>query len=295
MRFHHAILIFIISLFSLNSWAYELIIIQAVSNTGKTFITRNGKRQGVQPGHTATFTADNVSVLARAKTVTGNFTHWELVNPALNMPFTKGEIVTLYPAKEYLWALAPEKVREKYIKTQIPPTRRSFVFKGSFGRGITESVSDAPANDASRGMVGAEMYFEKDLGNYFAFDVGLRFDREAISYEASSFVTNRSMLMFDVLYYFRMLEQYIPGKFYVALGIGAGYSSTEVDTLKQSGSVAMLPGLKIGISYPFNYDWEFLMDAGIESLQTNEKQESGDNQTTTQTNFRSSIGLRRFF
>ncbi|MFA7613132.1 MAG: hypothetical protein WCY48_02775 [Candidatus Caldatribacteriota bacterium] len=295
MRFHHTIIFFMLSVFSLSSFAYELVIIQAVSNTGKTFITRNGKRQGVQPGHTATFTAENVSILARAKTVTGNFTHWELVNPALNMPFTKGEIVTLYPAKEYLWALAPEKVREQYIRTQIPPQRKSFVFKGTFGRGISESVSDAPANAATRGMIGAEMYYEKDLGRHFAFDIGLRFDREAINYETSSFITNRSMLVADLLYYFRMLEEYIPGKFYVALGVGVGYSSTEVETLKQSGSVAMLPGFKLGISYPFNYDWEFLIDAGVESLQTNEKQESGDSQTTTQTNFKSTIGLRRFF
>ncbi len=295
MRFHHTFVFILLSLFSLSSFAYELIIIQAVSKTGKTFITRNGKRQGVQPGHTATFTAENVSVIARARTVTGNFTHWELVNPDLNMPFTKGEIVTLYPAKEYLWALAPEKVRKKYILSQIPPKKQSFVFRGTFGRGISESVSDAPANAASRGSIGGEIYYEKDLGNHFAFDVGLRFDREAINYQSSSFITNRSMLVVDFLYYFKMLEEYIPGKFFVALGFGAGYSSTEVEALKQSGTVAMLPGFKAGITYPFNYDWEFLIEAGVESLQTNEQQETGDDQTTTQTNFKSSIGLRRFF
>ncbi|HLT22237.1 MAG TPA: hypothetical protein VKZ84_02300, partial [Bacteriovoracaceae bacterium] len=75
----------------------------------------------------------------------------------------------------------------------------------------------------------------------------------------------------------------------------AGYSSTEVEALKQSGTVAMLPGFKAGITYPFNYDWEFLVEAGVESLQTNEQQETGEDQTTTQTNFKSSIGLRRFF
>ena len=295
MSFRHTIVFLILCLFSLSTFAYELIIIQAVSNTGKTFITRNGKRQGVQPGHTVTFTAENVSVIARAKTVTGNFTHWEMVNPALNMPFTKGEIVTLYPAKEYLWALSPESVRQQYIKTQIPPKRESFIFKGSFGRGISESVSDAPANAATRGSIGGEIYYEKDLGRHFAMDVGLRFDREAINYQSNSFITSRSMLVVDFLYYFRMLEEYVPGKFYVGLGVGAGYSYTETEALKQSGTVAMLPGFKVGVTYPFNYDWEFIVEAGVESLQTSEQQESGEEQTTTQTNFRSSIGLRRFF
>lgn len=295
MRFHHTIAFICLCLFSVSSFAYELIIIQAVSNTGKTFVTRNGKRQGVQPGHTATFTAENVSIIARARTVTGQFTQWEIVNPALNIPFTKGEIVTLYPAKEYLWALAPEEVRQKYIKSQLPPKRQSFTFKGTFGRGISESVSDAPANAASRGSIGGEIFYEKDLGRHFAFDVGLRFDREAINYTSGSFVTTRSLLIVDVLYYFRMLEEYIPGKFYVGLGVGAGYSATEAQSLQQSGTAAMLPGFKLGITYPFNNDWEFLVEAGVESLQTNEQQESGDEQTTTQTNFRSSFGLRRFF
>lgn len=295
MRFHHTLALLFLSVFSLSSYAYELIIIQAVSQSGKTFITRTGKRQGVQPGHTVTFTAENVSVLARAKTVTGQFTQWELVNPALNMPFTKGEIITLYPAKEYLWTLSPESVRQKYIKSQLPPQRQSMVFKGSFGRGISESVSDAPAADAIRGSIGGEIYYEKDLGRYFAFDIGLRFDREAINYSSGSFVTNRALLVGDFLYYFRMLEDYIPGKFYLGLGVGIGQSSTEAQSIKQAGTVAMLPGLKLGITYPFNFDWEFLVEAGVESLQTIEEQESGDQQTTTQTNFKSSIGLRRFF
>lgn len=295
MRFHHAIVFFILLVLSGSALAYELMIIQAVSRSEKTFITRNGKRQGIQPGHTATFTADNVSILARARTVTGSFTQWEAINDQVNIPFTKGEVVTFYPAKEYLWTLAPEEVRQKYIKSQLPPERQSFTFRGSFGRGISESVSDAPANAATRGFLGAEIFYEKDLGRHFAFDVGFRYDREAINYASSTYVTNRAILAFNLLYYFKVFSEYIPGKFYIGLGSGIGQSATEVETLKQSGTVAVLPGFKLGLTYPFNYDWDFLIEAGVESLQTSEKQEGDFEQTTTQTNFRSGFGLRRYF
>ena len=81
----------------------------------KTFITRLGKRQGLIPGFVGTFTAKNVSFLAKAKTITGEFTQWEMINSQMTFPFKKGDIVTFYPATEYLWATAPEQERKKYI------------------------------------------------------------------------------------------------------------------------------------------------------------------------------------
>lgn len=295
MRLHHAILLLTLFL-SISAHAFELIMVQAVSDTKKTFITRNGKRQGVQIGMTGTFTAEDVSILARAITVTGNFTQWQIINQDAVLPFEKGTIVTYYPATEYIWALAPESERKKYIKTEIPVRKRSVVFRGGISRGLSESVSDAPANTARRGGLAGEIYYEKDLFENLSFDAGLRYEREVINYTGASLVTKRQMAIVDLIYYFNGLRDYISGgRFFISAGVGYGLSSTSTETLDQSGVVSLLPTARLGLSLPFNDEYEFITDGAFESLNTREEQESGRIQTTTQTNFKVGFGLRKFF
>jgi hypothetical protein len=283
--------------FSLSVQAVELVVIQAVSDSKKTFITRNGQRQGVKPGITGTFTGENISVLARAKTVTGHFTQWELLNSDAILPFEKGAMVSYYAATEYLWALAPESERKKYIKTQIPFAKRSLVFKGALTRGLSESVSNASVTDARRGGYMGEIYYEKDLFGNLAFDVGLRYEQEVINYTGASLITKRNLAIIDLIYYFDFLTDFVSGgRFFLAGGLGYGLSNTSTVTLSQTGPVSLLPAMKAGISLPFNEtSWEFVMDGAFESLNTSEEQEDGTIQTTTQTNFKVGFGLRRFF
>ena len=290
---------FLLSLFILigavSAHAFELIMIQAVSDSKKTFITRNGMRQGIIRGMTGTFTAEDISVLAKAIYVTGNNVQWELINKDAILPFEKGKIITYYSANEYLWALAPEAERMKYIKSEIPVRRRSWVFKGALTRGLSESVSDAPATTTNRGGFLGEVYYEKDISDSIAFDIGLRYEREVVNYPSVSFITKRSLAIADIIYYFNFLREYVPGKFFIAAGMGYGFSNTSTIGLSQSGPVGLLPVVKIGMNLPFNERWDFVTDGAFESLQTSEEQEGGNKQTTTQTNFKFGFGLRRFF
>jgi hypothetical protein len=289
-------LIYFIALFmGMSAHAFELVMIQAVSETKTTFITRNGKRQGIIRGMTGTFTAEDISVLAKAVSVTGNFAQWELINKEARLPFEKGKIVTYYAANEYLWALTPESERKKYIKSEIPVIKQSMVFKGALTRGIADSVSDAPATTSRRGGFMGEIYYERDLSHSIAFDVGARYEQETINYTGASLITKRSLAIVDVIYYFDFMREYLKGKFFLAVGMGYGLSNTKTVGLSQSGPVGLLPAVKLGISLPFNDDWQFISDAAFESLQTSEEQESGNKQTTTQTNFKFGFGLRRYF
>ena len=292
----HRILLFSFLFLSFTAEAYELISIQAVSESKKTFITRNGKRQGVQIGMTGTFTAEDVSLLARVIHTTGQFTQWQIINQDALIPFEKGTIVTFYPATEYIWALAPESERKKYIKSETPDLRRSWIFKGSLSRGISESVSETPANTPRRGGYMGEIYYEKDFYSGLAFDVGLRYENEIINLEGASLLTKRSMAIVDLIYYFNSLRDYISGgRLYIGGGLGYGLSNTSTVGLSQSGPVSMLPTIKLGVSLPFSDVWEFLLDGAFESLNTREEQEGGRIQTTTQTNFKVGFGLRKFF
>ena len=294
MRFHHT-LILVLFLFSLSASAFELIMIQAVSNSKKTFITRHGKRDGVSIGNTATFTAEDVSINAKAINVTSNFTQWEIVNENARLPFEKGAMVTYYPANEYIWALSTEPERKKYIKSMIPTLKQSFTFRAGLSRGLSESVSDAPVASSRRGGIQGEVYYERDLTFNVAFDVGFRYDSEVLTIPNASYTTKRAMVVADILYYFDQLKDIIKGEIYLGLGAGWGYSNTETVGLTQSGNAMLLPGIKLGLSLPFNEDYEFLMDTSFDTIQTKETQESGKVQSTNQTNAKIGIGLRKFF
>ncbi|HXH30757.1 MAG TPA: hypothetical protein VNJ01_08075 [Bacteriovoracaceae bacterium] len=290
------IIVFFILVVGLEARAYELITIQAVADGKRTFVTRHGKRQGISPGMTGTFTAEDISILAKALTVTGNFTQWQVINPAAHIPFEKGTLVTYYPATEYIWALAPEEIRQKYIKRQILVPRRSWVFKGALSRGLTESVSDAPVSYPQRGGFAGEVYYEKDFYQNFAFDAGLRYEREVINYEGGTLRTLRNMAIVDVIYYFNSLRDLLSGgRLYLSAGMGYGLSNTSTIGLSQSGTVRLLPGVKAGISLPFDETYEFLLDGAFESMNTTEELQDGSEQGTTQTNFKVGFGLRRFF
>ena len=287
--------IFLTLFMGLSAHAFELIMVQAVSDSKKTFITRNGKRQGMMRGMTGTFTAEDISVLAKAINVTGQFTQWELINQEAILPFEKGTIVTYYAATEYLWALTPESERKKYIKSEVPHPKSSLVFKGALTRGLSESVSDTPATISNRGGFLGEVYYERDIYGPIAFDVGIRHEREVINYPGASLITVRSLAIADIIYYFDFMREYLRAKFFIAAGMGYGLSNTSTVGLSQSGPVGLLPAVKLGVALPFNDTWEFISDGAFESLQTSEEQESGRKQTTTQTNFKFGFGLRRYF
>ncbi len=295
MRLHHILLCLFI-LFPTLAGAYELVVIQGISETGRSFVTRNGKRQGVIQGMTGTFTSENVSILAKAINVTGQYAQWEVINKEARVPFQKGSMVTWYPAEEYLWALAPEAERRKYIKSQIVLPRHSFIFKGAISQGLSESTSEVTAQSPKRGGYMGEVYYERPITPNLSFDVGLRYEREVVNYTGVSLVTRRNVAIADILYYFDQLEDLLGGgKIYIGGGLGYGFSNTQTVGLSQSGPVAILPTVKMGLTLPFSNDWDFLMDSAFESLQTREEQESGKEQTTTQTNLKIGFGLRRFF
>lgn len=294
MRFHHA-LILLALVISTNVFAFELIMIQAVSSTKKTFVTRHGKREGMTIGNTGTFTADDISILARVISTTSNFTQWEVINANATLPFEKGATVTYYPANEYVWALSTENERKKYIKSMIPVLRQSFKFNAGLSRGLSESVSDAPVSDTRRGGIQGEIYYEKDIALNLSFDVGLRYDSEVLTVPNASYTTKRTMVVADILYYFDQLQDVIKGKVFIGLGTGWGYSSTETLSLSQSGNALLLPTAKIGVSIPFNENYDFLMDGAFDTIQTKESQENGNVQSTNQSNAKFGIGLRKFF
>lgn len=282
--------------FCLQASAYELVTIQSVSSTKKTFITRTGQRQGVALGQRSTFTADDVAVLAQAMNVTGEFTQWKLVNEEATVPFEKGTIATWYNTTEYLWALNPEEERLKYIKYRAAKPEQALIFKGSLGQSISASESGSTASEVKYSGYLIEALYENGIASSLAYNVGVRQHWESATSNGVRSSTARSMLLADMAYYFdafkHLLEQ---GKIFAALGIGFGPSSTTTNAASQTGTVLMLPSVRLGLDLPFDHRWHFLVETGFETLQTKENVSIGGTQTRNQTNLKAGFGLKRFF
>jgi len=288
---------FLAILLSLSSvaYAFELVMINAVSSSKKTFITKHGRREGFTEGMTGTFTAESFSVIAKAILVTGKYTHWQLVNSNLQLPFEKGSIVTYYPNTENVWALTSEEDRAKFMYNQLLTPRYSFGIRGALLRGLSSTYSDIPAPQNNRGGFAADFFYEKFLSAQFSWDANFRLERELTSFSGENTITTRSMVIVNLYLYFDQLKSLIGGKVYTGLGMGYGYSFTTDNLLSQAGTINLLPGFKLGLDLPFTHEWSFLIDAGLENLQIKEKQNSGNIQAINHLNLKGSIGLKANF
>lgn len=287
-------LTFLILCLSTQAFAYELLVVQAVSSSKKTFVTRNGKRQGVVENLTGTFTSENVALIAKAMTVTSQFTQWQLVNDNAKVPFEPGSMVTYHPAQEYIWALNPEAARKKFLKELRPVVRRSWIVKGAMTKGLNETVSSAAPQNSSRGGIALDALYER-LYNNFAWDSGIRYENEVVNLSGGSLITQRMMAVTDLLYYFEGLDDFYSARVFIGIGMGYGQSSTDADGIRQSGFALLLPAAKIGMALPFDKEWDFMIESAFETLKSTEELEDKTKQTTNQSNLRIAIGLRRFF
>ena len=291
MRFTLACVILCLSF---QAFAYELLVVQAVSSSKKTFVTRNGKRQGVVQNLTGTFTSDDMALIAKAVTVTSQFTQWQLANDNAKVPFEPGALITYHPAQEYIWALNPEAARKKYLKELRPEIKRSWIVKGAMTKGLNESVSGAAPQDTSRGGVALDALYERLYTN-FAWDAGIRYENEVVNLSGGSLITQRMMAITDLLYYFDALDEFYAARIFVAIGMGYGQSSTDADGIRQSGFALLLPAAKIGMALPFNKEWDFMIESAFETLKSTEELEDKTKQTVNQSNLRIAIGVRKFF
>lgn len=280
---------------SFNLFAFELTLIHDISRTNQTFVTRNGKKDGIFKGKQSTFTADNVSIIAKAITVTRDFTQWEIMNDFTDVPFRKGQTVTFYDAKEYLWTLNPELIKAKYIKSYVFKPKVSVSFSSSIVKGLNESVSGVDAGDSQRGGLLVESFFERMLSNNYSLALGIRYTRENISVQSATLETQRLIGIFEAKYYFEAIEQLNGARFSLGIGLGIGQSQTATTGSTSAGTASLLPSTKLTLNYPLKDNTDFLIETAYESLSIKEEFQNGSRQTTNLDNLKFGLGIKRYF
>ncbi len=286
---------YLLFLFLSSAYSYELIKIQSVSRSGQTFVTRHGKKDGVILGKRGTFTSDNVSVVARAITVSRDFTQWEVQNQIIDTPFEKGDFITYYDAKEYLWTLTPENLKRKYIKKYIHENKNYIGLHSSLSRGLSQSVTGSEATDSERGSILFELFYERDFSRYISGAIGFRYEREVINVPEASLITTRAMGLADLRFYFPKLQSFFDSKAFLGIGVGYGDSGTSTSVQIISGKVSLLPALKGGLVIPMRKRFDFVVEVGLDSLQSLELDAQGKKIESTSSNFKYGGGIKYSF
>lgn len=277
-----------------NVYAYKLTMIQGIDKASQTFITRNGKKEGIFPGKEATFTSNDVSIIATAISVSREFTQWEIKNINTDVPFNKGEVVTFYDTTEYLWALTPEAIKRKYVKEQFYQKKESFSFHTSLSQGLTESVSGVTSSDVYRSGFQFEVNYEQEINFNWAWNLGIRNTEETINIGAATLGTTRFLGLSDIKYYFNPIKEFYNIRFAFGLGFGYGQSQTDTAGLISSGSARILPATKMSLNIPLENKGMLILETALETVEVIEEFENGDEQRTNLSQSRIGFAYRHF-
>lgn len=267
-----------------NAIAFELVVIQGLSKSKQTFITRNSNpnqtRHRVIKGQKATFTSQNVSLIAIAKTVSNEFVQWEIENNYTEVPFQRGEIVTKYDTTEHLWALTPEKIKTKYLKNNLYSPHRSLEAQFALSRGLSESTTIVDTQNIERGGLQAEASFRYEFNYQYTISYGLRYSRDIVNLLDTSIISTRLLAMVEGRYYFDPIEDFHNIQIGLGLGLGFGQSRTVDSGEVTSGNVIILPTTKILVMYPINKEYEFETYGAFESVRIEESNADDVDRTT---------------
>ena len=271
----------------------ELVIIQATSTTGKSFLVRKGAGDGISIGQESLFSTKNASFTAVCKEVNRFFSMWTIKDKRGQVPFAKGDYVTYTNNVESIWAELP--------KLQLAP-KEELVFKesfewivrGNYSYAMSESVSDTSENKTSDRLgYQLEILYANKFAIHYEWAAGVRFDREnaTLTSPVLDVPTTRYMITGEFLYHFDKLRK-SKNNLYAGIGFAYGLSETTVDEAISSGTTFIAPIVKVGYINHISLDYSLVFEGSIESIAQKEAFEDTTEQTTNIVSSKFSVGVR---
>ncbi len=279
----------------------ELMVVQTVSKDRHSFVVARGVKDGVLKGQEIIYANDNVSILCKAQEVNRNYSLWVPIDPNVNIPFNKEEIISynshaygnvaldivgdvnnLTPAVNYY------EVFRKFRSSN------NFSMRASLNRGLSQSSSDVSTdkNTNRTGYTFAIDYNYRFMPE-FEMTVGGRIDNEVyrLSGVQLDIPTHRTMLTVATTYHLLNFST-DKNNIYLTLAAGIGKSETTVNGEISSGTVTLLPEARIGYLMPFTPSVAMIFEGSVESLSAHENFSDSSEQVTNMLNLKFTIGLR---
>lgn len=298
MNFRLVILIFAIFA-CLAAKADELLIVQAVSTSGKTFAIPRGSKNDIAVGQKSLFSSKTYSIMAQAIEVSQEFSLWKISKENSSVPFKKGEFINYSRYTNEVWSkiselkgIYKERDRAKEAEIKLNP------YYLSAKLGLTTSFSENVSNTStetnnSRSGYQLEFQVHKSIKQNMEMAFGLRIDQDSYTNKEPSVKVNskRYFGIAEFTYHAEKFEK-SKGNIYAALGTGYGLSETEIHTSTASGEAFILPYVKMGYLHPLTESTRLVVELQIESITANEKYASGIDQKTSIINTRFSTGIK---
>jgi hypothetical protein len=278
----------------------ELQVIQAVSSTKRSFVLTKGISEGVSLGQEVIISNENVNIVCRAVEVNRNYSLWEPVDPRLNIPFKRDDIVSFNPHSFGNIALNIDGIElpESY-KKEFSYFRDSNNWSMSYGYaiGLYQTSSEVSRENSTR-RKGSQFQAEYHWRFQPEFELagGMRYDIEVSRIEAGGNVdieSTRLMATASITYHLLNLSEG-NNNWYVTLTGGIGNASTTINEETSKGNAFLIPELRVGYLVPFTKTKALKIEASVENITSSETFESSgsEEQNNSIVNSKLTIGLR---
>ena len=124
---------------------------------------------------------------------------------------------------------------------------------------------------------------------------GLQFTRETIEQQDGQFRTQRFFGLAGIEFNTAPINDLYFAKFFTGLVLGYGLSNTTLPNDSFSGTTFILPEFYVGLNFPINPKWSFLVQTSLTSVSTSEDVSDEQNQTTNQINLEFIGGIKYLF
>ena len=273
-------------------WASELVLIQAVSSTGKTFVIRRGVAEGIERHQESIFTNSGSSLYAVAVDVNRHYSLWKIRDERGAASFAKGDQVIFSRAKSGTLSDLSGFVQNR-DKLHFQ-SYDSWLVRFHYSFSLGESISSIRGSRyRERQGFQLEGGYAKRFRANMDWRVGFRCDREVSRLFSPSIdsVTYRYLMVGEANYYFtgRVVDV---EHYYVGTGGGWGLCSTQVQNLTQWGTCLSFPMVRMGYEHRRS-TYAFLFELSVDSIHARESIPGGiGRQTLNMINSRITFGLK---
>lgn len=300
-------LLFTCIIFPQISNCMELLIVQTVTSTKKSFVVRKGSKDGIMPGQLAVFSTKKISILAKAVIAKRDFSMWTPTEEGMLIPFSQGKFVVFSSGSESLETNIPQLAKKKEVskistakldkKALTSPYEKEnyfFILRGSYSAAAHESTTDvSPGFYSDRAGTQYELLIERRLSADTLIGFGIRVDNESFSIPSQDLqvTTQRNFFMLEMTYEFPKFDNFSKN-LYASLELGYGKNATSVNDEQLSGTSYVMPGIHIGLQSRIFGNNFFIFDLAIESVVDQQDSDANNPQTTSIVNSKFGIGLK---
>lgn len=298
-------IVFIFCCFSLNSLANdELIIIQTVSTSKRSFAIRKGRATGVFVGQKSLFSSKDFSFTAQVTKVNREYSVWELQDKNAIVPFERNQVVNYTNSIDKVWTelsyLKFQRLVSEQIKKELKKSAVNLMIRGNYAKTFSESISEVDSSQTpSRVGTHFEGLYLHYLSPIYSLAFGIRYDIDVSTKESSGadnppidIASKRLFAIAEATYHFERMKN-SRNHFFVTVGMGFGTSATTVNEETKTGAASILPNVRLGFeSWPKHADYRLFAELVAETIATSESFEDGDEQTTNINNVKVAVGIK---